>query len=126
MSVTTPFDWPAGRRWQRRFLSAAAGGIALCAIGALVDTEQTLHSYLFAYFAWLGIALGSLGLWMLHNLTGGAWGLTIRQPLQAATRTLPPLSFLFFPIGLGFLVIAADLPPIYPWVMAPNGYLNVP
>src|SRR5207247_10781836 len=106
MNATSGFDWPAGRRWQRRFLITGAVGLVLCAIGALVDLEQCLHSYLFAYFSWLGIALGSLALWMLHNLTGGAWGFVLRRFWEAASRTLPLLAALFLPLALGATVLS--------------------
>jgi hypothetical protein len=45
---------------------------------------------------------------MLQHLTGGAWGLIIRRPLEAATRTLPLMAILFLPIFFG-------LSYIYPW-----------
>lgn len=108
MSEPTAFDWPAGRQWQRRLLIAGAVGVGLCGAGAIFDVQQSLRSYLFAWFAWLGFAVGSLGLWMLHNLTGGAWGFALRRIFEAATRTLPLMAVLFAPIALG----AATL---YPW-----------
>ena len=41
-------------RQQRWCLIAAAIGAAACAVGAIVDVQQLLRSYLFAYLAWLG------------------------------------------------------------------------
>jgi len=38
---------------------------------------------------------------MVIHLTGGAWGLVIRRPLEAATRTIPVMAILFLPIVLG-------------------------
>jgi hypothetical protein len=113
------FDGSASQRWQRRFLVAGSAGLLLCAVGALIDIEQSLRSYLIGYFSWLGMALGSLGLLMLHNLTGGAWGFAIRGPLQAAARTLPLLTLFFLPIAAGAFWI-------YPWTAAPTDYLNLP
>ena len=52
------------------------------------------------YF-WSGIALGSLAVLMLQYLTGGEWGVVIRRPLEAATRTLPVLVLLFIPLAFG-------------------------
>ena len=46
---------------------------------------------------------------MLHNLTGGQWGLTIRRPLEAAAMTVLPMAVLFVPVALG-------LKSIYPWM----------
>ena len=126
MNAPTPFDWPEGRRWQRRLLIAGFVGAAACGLAAILDIEQLLRSYLFAYFSWLGIAVGSLGLWMLHNLTGGGWGLVLRRIWEAATRTLPVMALLFVPIALGVTLL-------YPWADLPLSelgakahYLNVP
>ena len=58
MNAATPFDWPAGRRWQRRLLIAGLVGAAVCGLGAILDSAQMLRSYLFAYFSCLGIAVG--------------------------------------------------------------------
>jgi hypothetical protein len=75
--------------------------LAICAAGALVNPEQFFHSYLVAYVFWIGIALGSLALFMLHNLVGGGWGFLIRRILEASSQTMPLLALLFVPILLG-------------------------
>jgi hypothetical protein len=72
---------------------------------------QFLRSYLFAWLVVLGIALGCLGLLLLHSLVGGEWGKAIRRVLQAGADTLPWLGALFIPIVLG-------LRHIYPWMDA--------
>jgi hypothetical protein len=86
---------------QRQLLIAGAAGLAVSIVGLLVDATQFLQSYLMAYMFVLGIALGSLALGMVHQLSGGAWGVVIRRPIGAATRTLPVLTLLFLPILLG-------------------------
>jgi hypothetical protein len=91
--------------WQRLQTGALAAGVLgllLCAVGYFVaDPRKVFFSYLYAYNFVLGLALGSLGIWMLHNLTGGAWGAVIRRPLEAASRTLPLLAVLFIPVAVG-------------------------
>ena len=66
-------------------------------------------AYLVGYVFWVGIALGCLGLTMLHHLVGGSWGLVIRRPLEAGAMTLLPLA----------LLVPADRPwsvaSLYPW-----------
>ena len=96
------------RGWQQRFL--IGGGIAavLCAIGAFVNPAEFLHSYLWAYMFFVGLALGSMALVMLQYLTGGAWGVVIRRVAEAAARTLPLLAALFLPIAIG-------IPYLYEW-----------
>jgi hypothetical protein len=71
-----------------------------------------LQSYLAAYVFFLGPALGSVALLMVHRLAGeGAWGREWRAALLAASRVLPLLGLLLLPILLG----AAWL---YPWMQA--------
>ena len=52
-----------------------------------VGLERFFQAYLVAYTFWMGIALGSLALLMVQHLSGGAWGIVIRRPLEAAVRT---------------------------------------
>jgi hypothetical protein len=94
--------------WQRIFLIAGVAGMALCGLAALLDRPAALASYLTAYLFWLGIALGSLAIVMLHYLVGGFWGFLIRRPLEASMMTLPLMGVLFLPMLL-------DLGAIYPW-----------
>ena len=42
-----------------------------------------------------------MALLMVQHLSGGAWGVVIRRPLEAAVRTLPIMAVLFLPIVLG-------------------------
>ena len=86
---------------QRQLLIAGAAGLAMSVVGLIVNVTQFLQSYLMAYMFVLGIALGSLALGMVHQLSGGAWGVVIRRPIGAATRTLPVLTALFLPILFG-------------------------
>jgi len=76
-------------------------GAAASAIGLLAQRQQFFQSYLVAWVFWISITLGCLAIMMLHHLTRGGWGLMIRRPLEAATRTLPLLTLLFLPILLG-------------------------
>src|SRR4051794_9897721 len=86
---------------QRRVLIAGAIGAVLSLAGAFFDLQQFLQSYLMAYMLCLGVTLGCLALGMIHQLSGGAWGVLIRRPIGAATRTLPVMTLLFLPIALG-------------------------
>jgi len=95
-------------RYQRNFLVAGVVGVALCVVAALIDRPAALASYLTAYLFWLGIALGSLAIVMLHYLVGGFWGFLIRRPLEAAMMTLPLMGLLFLPL-------LVDPGAIYPW-----------
>jgi hypothetical protein len=87
--------------YQRRFLMAGAVGAIVSALGYFVNATQFFQSYLMAYMFVLGLSLGSLALGMVHQLSGGAWGVVIRRPIGAASRVLPVLTLMFLPIVLG-------------------------
>ncbi|HJZ72783.1 MAG TPA: hypothetical protein VKE51_13650 [Vicinamibacterales bacterium] len=115
---------------QQRLLIGGAAGAALSALGLFLNPTQFLQSYLMAYMLWLGVTLGCLALGMIHQLSGGAWGVLIRRPIGAATRVLPVMTLLFLPIALG-------MSRMYPWTSADlvahdevlqhkQAYLNIP
>ena len=91
--------------------------------------EQFLRAYLVGFWLWFGAGAASLGLLMVQYLTGGAWGLVIRRPLEAGAKTLYVMSF-------GFLPILIWVDKLYWWatpagladkvIKAKELYLNVP
>jgi hypothetical protein len=88
------------RLQQRAFIVAIAGAVLLL-VGAFISTEQFFRSYLIGFLLWGGVALGSLAIMMLHNLTGGPWGFAIRRILESGARTLPLVALLFVPLLFG-------------------------
>jgi hypothetical protein len=121
----------AGLERLRRFARAAGvlGGLG-CLAGALTTPEQFFRSYLVGHVFWLTIALGSLGLVLMHRLTQGAWGIVVRRVFEAAASTLPWMALLFTPVLLG-------MDHLYPWarpevvardplLQAKAKYLDVP
>lgn len=115
---------------QSKLLMAGGAGALVCAIGLVMNPAQFVRSFLPAYMWILAITLGSLALAMVHQVSGGAWGVVIRRILGAASRTLPLLTVLFVPIAVGVHVL-------YPWADAAHvtedpilqwkqPYLNVP
>src|SRR3954463_13134873 len=112
--------------------AALVGGVAVAVslIGLFVNPTQFLQSYLMAYVWCLGATLGCLALGMIHQLSGGEWGVLIRRPIGAASRVLPVLTGLFLPIAVG-------MSRLYSWTDAnlvahdevlqhKHLYLNVP
>jgi hypothetical protein len=93
--------WPRLERLRR--LAFAVGGLGLAASGFAWFSDRTefTRMWLIAFLYWIALPLGSLALTMLHNLTGGGWGLAIQRWMQAAMRTLPLFVLLFLPIALG-------------------------
>ncbi len=96
------------RQWRSRALIAGVAGTVLCLIGFLVSPFQFYRSYLWAYVFYVGLAVGSMAWLMLQYLTGGAWGLVIRRPCEAAARTLPLIALMFLPVLIG-------IPNLYQW-----------
>src|SRR5262249_40247925 len=86
---------------QRRCLVAGAAAAAVSLAGLFLDATQFLQSYLMAYMWCLGATLGCLALGMIHQLSGGEWGVLIRRPIGAASRVMPLMTALFVPIALG-------------------------
>lgn len=105
------------------------GGARL--LGAHVNLADVWRAYLVGYVFWTGVSVGSLAIIMLHHLSGGGWGVVIRRPLEAATRTLPVMFVLFIPLAIAVLTHQ-----LYPWtvpeiaaehvVKHKEVYLNVP
>src|SRR5881396_2000304 len=86
-----PLQW-------RAFLAGAIGG-TVSIVGLILNPAQFFQSYLTAYIFVLGVTLGCLALGMIHQLSGGAWGVVIRRPIGAAARVLPVMALLFLPIA---------------------------
>ena len=117
-------------RFQHGSLIVGVAALALCLLGAFFSRPQFFQAYLLAYIFWLGIALGCLGIVMLHNLSGGGWGVVIRRLLESGMNTLPLMALLFVPLLFG-------LPHLYEWarpdavahdavLQHKSAYLNLP
>src|SRR5215471_2403757 len=94
---------PELERYQLPLIAAGVAGVIVGATAAALtgDATQFYQSYLIGYMLCLGVTLGCLALGMVHQLSGGAWGVVLRRPIGAATRVLPVLTVLFIPILLG-------------------------
>lgn len=121
---------PELARYQRPLILAGIVGLAISVIGWIFEPTQFYQSYLMAYMFCLGVTLGCLAVGMMHQLSGGAWGVVLRRPIGAASRVLPLLTLLFIPILIG-------MSHLYPWTHADvvardqslqnkHLYLNVP
>jgi hypothetical protein len=86
---------------ERRFFRIGAVAASLSVVGAVLSPTQFFQSYLMAYMWCLGATLGCLAMGMVHQLSGGAWGVVIRRQIGAASRVMPVMTALFIPILLG-------------------------
>jgi hypothetical protein len=115
---------------QHKALGIGLVGIAASIAGYLADPRAATESYLLAFIYWIAFPLGSLGLMMVHHLSGGGWGMPVRRIFEAASRTLPFMALLGIPLLLGMhhiyewtdaAKVAAD-----PILRQKEPYLNVP
>jgi hypothetical protein len=117
---------------KRQHIASFAGlvGLALLIVGFFTaGAEQFLRSYLVGFWLWLGAGAGCLLMLMTQYLTGGAWGVMIRKPLEAGAKTL----YLFV---LGFIPLLLGHETLYWWttkegqadamIQAKSLYLNLP
>jgi hypothetical protein len=88
-------------RIQRWALLLAVIGIGLCILGAIFNQQQFFRSFLVGWLFWTGVSLGALAIVMLHNLTGGAWGLATRQLFEAAAGLIALMALLAAPFYFG-------------------------
>jgi hypothetical protein len=113
--------------WRRRALAVAAVFALLTLLFAFTSEGRNhiLRAYLMGYMTCFNFAGGALALLMLQYVTGGKWGLLLRRPMEAMTRTLPLVALMLVPI------LAPRIGGhLYQWVRYPdaastnNAYLN--
>ena len=92
--------------WRTRALIVGAVFAVLGIILALIANAQGDHwnhffrAWLMGFMICFGFAVGGLALLMVQYCSGGKWGLLIRRPLEAMTRTMPLVVAFFLPVGL--------------------------
>lgn len=106
--------------------TVGAVGLIGSAAGWVLAPKDFAYAWLAALTVWVGWPLGSMGLLLVHALTGGRWGEAIRPQLVAGMLTLP----LLVPALIPLLGAPATL---YPWMqpdaaahLANRFYLNLP
>lgn len=115
---------------QRIFLIIGIIALGGSVVGLFTDPAHFWQSYLFGYIFWSGLALGCLGIFFLHNVVGGNWGVVIRRMVESGLQTLPLIALFVIPIFFG-------MTSLYSWTHADvrahdfaighkATYLNVP
>jgi len=84
---------------------AALVGAGLWGLGA---PRAFFPAWLAGFVFWSSLPLGALQLLMLHLLTGGRWGRSLRPQIGRALRGVVLLPLFFVPVALG-------LADIFPW-----------
>ncbi|HEY0759733.1 MAG TPA: hypothetical protein VGD59_10805 [Acidisarcina sp.] len=117
--------------WRTRAMMFGVGagvvGIILAILATFFQGDHWNHffrAWLLGFMICFGFCVGGLAVLMVQYCSGGKWGLLIRRPLEAMTRTLP-LVFVYF------LVVALGARKLYLWAAFPdaegayrNGWIN--
>ena len=96
----TPSDTlrPQMDRIQRTALIVGVLALAISLVGLFTDAPHFWQGYLFGYLFWSGLAIGCLGIFFLHNVAGGNWGVAIRRFIESGLQTLPLVALFVTPI----------------------------
>jgi hypothetical protein len=101
--------------WKARALTVGAIfaliAVGLGFLGQFQDGlgwDHFLRAWLLGMVLTFGWAVGGLALLMVQYCSGGKWGLLLRRPLEAMSRTLP-LVFVYW------LVVALSMKRLYLW-----------
>ena len=96
----TPTDTirPQLDRIQRNALVVGVVFLAVSLAGLFGNAQRFWQSYLYGYIAISALAIGSLGIFLLHNVVGGNWGVAIRRFIESGLKTLPMFALLVIPI----------------------------
>ena len=94
---------PAIDGWRSRALMIAAVSGVIGIIMAFLPTggfDHVIRAWLMGFMICFSFAVGGLALLFVQYLSGGKWGLIIRRPLEAMSRTLPLVFLFFIPVGI--------------------------
>ena len=101
--------------WRQRAL-IVFGLFTLLSLPFLIvagGRSHMLRAYLLGFMICFSFAGGGLVLLMLQYVSGGKWGLLLRRPLEAMTRTLKIVALMILPIGL-------LMRHLYQWALYPT------
>ena len=108
--------------WRNRALMigviAAVAAVVLAFLGQTADPEHLgwdhfLRAWTMGLMLTWGFCIGGLALLMVQYCSGGKWGLLLRRPLEAMSRTWPL-------IVVYWLVIAVFMKRLYLWANYPT------
>ena len=104
-SKTLPADLSAPAvvdTWRTRALIVGVVFAIIAAGLAFADgsVDHVLRGWLLGLTLTFGFAVGGLALLMVQYCSGGKWGLLLRRPLEAMSRTLPLIFLFWIPIAV--------------------------
>ena len=88
--------------WRTRALIVfgVASLLSLVWLAFPYGKAHILRAYLLGFMICFSFAGGGLAMLMLQYVSGGKWGMIIRRPLEAMSRTLWVVAAMFIPIGI--------------------------
>src|SRR3954462_11419317 len=91
---------PVVDQWRMRSLIIGAVFSVIAAVLALLDhsIDHVLRAWVLGMVLTFGWSVGGLALLMVQYCSGGKWGLVLRRPLEAMTRSLPVV-FIYWIVG---------------------------
>ncbi|MGA8043179.1 MAG: hypothetical protein WCA37_10280 [Terracidiphilus sp.] len=90
--------------WKSRALIVGVVFSVIAALLAFADgsIDHVLRAWVLGLTLTFGFAVGGLALLMVQYVSGGKWGLLLRRPLEAMSRTLP-LVFVYWVVSALFM-----------------------
>jgi hypothetical protein len=101
--------------WRARALMIAVLFTVTAVVLAVLDKswDHFFRAWLVGFMLTFGFSCGGLTLLMVQYVTGGKWGLLLRRPLEAMSRTLP-LVFAYW------VVLGGVVKELYLWAKFPD------
>jgi hypothetical protein len=106
--------------WRRRALRVGLVfsilAVVLALLGQKLDHpalgwDHVVRGWLEGFVACFGLCFGGMALLMVQYLSGGKWGLIVRRPLEAMTRTWPLVVLMWIPVA----ILGASFGKLYIW-----------
>ena len=101
-------EFVAAWRLRALVIAAAFAVLSLVFVGTHEGRNHLLRAYLMGTMTSFNFVGGALAFLLVQYLSGGKWGLILRRPLEAMTRTWPLVAALMLPVL--FL-----MPHLYKW-----------
>ena len=96
----TVIDTAGIGRLQQRGLIVGVIGAVIGGLGAILQPDQIMPSWLIGFLFFFGLTMGCFALLMLQHMTGGQWGLVTRRIFEAGSRLMPLSVLLFIPVAV--------------------------
>jgi hypothetical protein len=95
-------------RTRAAIVAVVFGLISLAFLALPHGVDHLMRAYLMGYMTCFNFVGGALAFLLVQYVSGGKWGLILRRPLEAMTRTVYLIVFLMIPILL-------FMPKLYQW-----------